>query len=51
MIDPVNAILDGSAPAKLVLVHDSLGAPSGPVVHELVARALERYVSSRVATS
>jgi hypothetical protein len=38
----LDTILDGSAPARLVLVHDSLAAPAGPLICELVARAADR---------
>lgn len=36
-------VLDGTAPAALVVVQHSLGCPAWPVVRELVARAAERY--------
>jgi len=40
----LSTILDASAPARLVLVHDSLAAPAGPLIGELGALAEARYV-------
>lgn len=37
-------VLDGTAPARLVLVHHSIAAPAWPLLHELTQRAQERYV-------